>query len=190
MKENQVILKKRERFFLEDKFYLISKGSVSAYELFENGKYLPKGGKFKEGDLIGNFFSIQKGNFILPEISVEIIALEDETILEEFKFDPEEVLANSSNFEKIIFQLLKENLFKLFYQLYDKKRYILSVLKFYANEKGEISKEYIRFENFTMSKSQFYSLYAELKREKYIIEKKSQIFLSLEKVESFILLDE
>ena len=28
MKENQVILKKRERFFLEDKFYLISKGSV------------------------------------------------------------------------------------------------------------------------------------------------------------------
>ena len=28
MKENQVVLKKRERFFLEDKFYLISKGSI------------------------------------------------------------------------------------------------------------------------------------------------------------------
>ena len=87
MKENQVILKKRERFFLEDKFYLISKGSVSAYDLFENGKYLPKGGKFKEGDLIGNFFLIQKNNLLLPEISVEIIALEEETILEEFKFE-------------------------------------------------------------------------------------------------------
>lgn len=189
MKENQVILKKKERFFLEDKFYLISKGSVSAYDLFENGKYLPKGGKFKEGDLIGNFFLIQKNNLLLPEISVEIIALEEETILEEFKFEID-IFSKGSSFEKIIFQLIKENLFKLFYQLYDKKRYILSVLKFYANEKGVLSKEHIRFENFTMSKSQFYSLYAELKKEKYIIEKKSQIFLDLGRIKEFIMMDE
>lgn len=86
--------------------------------------------------------------------------------------------------------MIKENLFKLFYQLYDKKRYILSVLKFYANEKGVLSKEHIRFENFTMSKSQFYSLYAELKKEKYIIEKKSQIFLDLGRIKEFIMMDE
>lgn len=189
MDEKKVILKKRERFFLEDKFYLVLKGSVSAYDLFENGKYLPKGGKFKEGDLIGNFFLIQKNNLLLPEISVEIIALEEETILEEFKFEID-IFSKGSSFEKIIFQLIRENLFKMFYQLYDKKRYILSVLKFYADEKGALSKEHIRFENFTMSKSQFYSLYAELKKEKYVIEKKSQIFLNSEKIKEFIMMDE
>lgn len=189
MEKNRIVLKKKERIFIDNRFYIILKGSILAYDIFQNGKYLPKGGKFKEGDIIGNFFSLKINNLSLPEVSVEGVALEDDTILEEFKFNPE-VFFSSTGVEKILFQLIKENLFKLFYQLYDKKRYILSVLRFYTDKSGKLSKEYVRFENFAISKSQFYSLLTELKKDKFILEKDNELFLNLKKVEKYLLMNE
>lgn len=184
--KKKIILNKKERYFLYNKFFLISSGSVSAYEIFENGKYLPKSGKLKSGDIIGNFFyHFLPPEFNLPEIEVEVIALEDNTILEEFSFDINEISENF-HLNKLIFQLIQENIFRLFYHLYDKKRYILAVLKYYSNPSGVIFKDQIRTENFSMSKSQFYSLYNELKQDKLIIEEQHYIVLNLEKLDEYL----
>ena len=93
--------------------------------------------------------------------------MEDNTIIEEFKFEKRTLITNLE-FSKIISQLLKENIFKLFYHLYDKKGYLLAILKFYADEKGILLKEQLHYENFLMSKSLFYNVYTDLKDEKYI----------------------
>lgn len=184
--KKKIILSKKERYFLYNRFFLITSGSVSAYEIFENGKYLPKFGKLKTGDIIGNYFHhFMPTEFNFPEIEIEVVALEDNTVLEEFNFDFNQI-SNNFHLNKLISQLIQENLFKLFYHLYDKKRYILAVLKYYSNSSGTIFKDQIRIENFSMSKSQFYSLYNELKNDKLIIEEQHLILLNLEKIDSYL----
>lgn len=182
---NKIILNKKERYFLEDKFYIVTSGSVCAYDIFENGKYIPKEACFKKGEIVGNFFEIYPSeNLVLPEMEVEIIAIEDNTIIEEFKFE-KRVLVNNLEFSKIVTQLLKENIFKLFYHLYDKKGYLLALLKFYANDQGVLLKEQLHYENFLISKSLFYNVYTELKEEKYIREIDKNIKLNLNKIDKY-----
>lgn len=183
----RIILKKKERYFLKNKFYIIIDGIVGVYEIFENGKSLPKETFFKKGEIVGNFFQTFNGkNLVLPEIEVEIVAMEENTILEEFKFEAKN---SSTNFElnKIIFQLIKENIFKIFYHFYDKKGYLLAILKFNTDDRGIISKEKLHYENFLMSKSQFYNIYNSLKDEKDIIEDNDIIKLNLKKVDKYFL---
>lgn len=181
----KVVLNKKERYFLEGKFYIVTNGSLCAYDIFENGKYIPKEACFKAGEIVGNFFEIfPNKNLVLPEMEVEIMAMEDNTIIEEFKFEKRTLITNLE-FSKIISQLLKENIFKLFYHLYDKKGYLLAILKFYADEKGILLKEQLHYENFLMSKSLFYNVYTDLKDEKYIKEVNKNIKLNLNKIDKY-----
>ena len=81
----KVVLNKKERYFLEGKFYIVTSGSLCAYDIFENGKYIPREACFKAGEIVGNFFEIfPNKNLVLPEMEVEIMAMEDNTIIEEF----------------------------------------------------------------------------------------------------------
>lgn len=181
----RVVLKKKERYFLNEKFYIIIQGSVNVYDIFANGKYIPKETAFKKGEIIGNFLrTFQTKSLLLPESEVEIIAIEDDTIIEEFNFHSKSFDLNME-LNRIIFQLLRENIFKLFYHFYDKKGYFLAILKFGADEKGRISKEKLRYENFLMSKSQFYNIYNSLKMEKYIFETGKEIKLNTEKIDKY-----
>lgn len=183
----KIVLRKKERYFLSNKFYLVINGSVCAYDIFENGKVIPKEACFKAGEIIGNFFQCFPSEYLplpLPDTEVEIVAMEDNTIIEEFKFESKNISTNLG-LSKIIIQLLKENIFKLFYHLYDKKGYLLVILRFYANEKGVLLKEQIHYDNFLMSKSQFYNTYTLLKEEKYIKEEDKNIKLNLKKIEKY-----
>lgn len=184
----RVILKRKERYLLNGNFYKIIRGSVTAYDIFENGKSLPKDGCFKNGDFIGNFFGCfdQKDSLLFPETEVEIVALEDNTILENFTFSRKEI-GNNIVLEQLILRLARENIFKLFQYLYDKKGYILAVLKFSANDRGYVVPDYVHPENFNMSRSQFYSLYTKLKNDRYVIETKNSVQLDLEKVQDYFL---
>lgn len=181
-----IVLNKKERFFLSDKFYLILQGKVCVHDIFENGKSLPREACFKKGELVGNFFLyFPRKDLCLPDPEVEIVALEDNTIIEEFKFSPKDIVTNL-RLEKIILQLIKENAFKIFANLYDTKGYILAILRFYADENGILSKDFIHYENFSISKSQFYSLYNNLKKDEFFIENGKKVRLNLEKINSYL----
>lgn len=183
----RIVLKKKERHLLSDKFYLIINGTICAYDIFENGKCIPKEVCLKKGEVIGNFFQCfptEKLPLPIPETEVEIVAIEDNTIIEEFNFDSKIISANLG-LEKIINQLLKDSIFKIFYHLYDKKGYLLAILKFYASSKGVLLKEQIHYENFLMSRSQFYNIYTNLKNEKYIKEIDRNIYLDLKKIDQY-----
>lgn len=89
-------------------------------------------------------------------------------------------------FEKIITQLIKKSTIKFLQNIYDPKGYILSVLKLYANDQGSIVKTEVSYENFNMSKSQYYLKLKELKEEKYIEEKNHLWKLNLEKIDNYL----
>lgn len=183
---NIISLDKQQRYFLDGKFFLVKKGRIIARDILENGKIITNENYLIEGDLIGNFFTLlPRRDLFIPEIEIEIEALENNTILEEFKFSSEEIFCNVYS-EKVVIQLIKKSIFKFFYQLYDTKGYILAVLKLYPNNRTFISKKEIHYENFNISKSQFYLIYSKLKKENFIIESNNKIFLNLDKVNSYL----
>ena len=113
---------------------MITKGKVITKDILASGKIISNENCLREGELIGNFFNISSNsNLKLPEIDIEVEALE-ETTLEEFKF----------------------------------------------------SKKEISYENFNISKSQFYLIYSKLKKEKYVTEDKNIIKLDIEKINEYL----
>lgn len=183
---NIISLDKQQRYFLDGKFFLVKKGRIIARDILENGKIITNENYLVEGDLIGNFFILlPKSDLFIPEIEIEIEALEDNTILEEFKFFSETIFSNIY-LEKVVIQLIKKSMFKFFYQLYNTKGYILAILKIYLNNRNFILKKEIHYENFNISKSQFYLIYSKLKKENFITESNNKIFLNLDKVNAYL----
>lgn len=178
-------LSPHEKFYLDDKFFLVKKGKVIAKDILANGKVISNENCLREGELIGNFFNFLNCDSIsIPSIDIEVEALEN-SILEEFKFSEIDIL-NNIVFEKILSQLIKKSTIKFLSHLYDKKGYILAVLKLYANSKGIIPKKEIRYENFNIGRSQFYAIYSNLKEEKFLNEDKNIIYLNLDKINIFL----
>lgn len=181
----KVDLSSNEKYYLDGRFFLITKGKVITKDILASGKIISNENCLREGELVGNFFNISSNfNVNLPEIDVEVEALE-ETTLEEFKFSKKDILKNTV-FEKMLSQLIKKSIIKFLYQLYDSKGYILAILKLYANSDNEIPKKEISYENFNISKSQFYLIYSKLKKENYIIEEKNLVKLNIEKINEYL----
>ena len=105
--------------------------------------------------------------------------------LEEFSFNYDSITA-FPGFEQLFEHLIRENIFRLFYHLYDKKGYVLSVLKFYSNSEGVLLKDKISYEYFNISKSQFYSTISELKKDSFIFEKNKKLVLNLKKISTYL----
>ena len=181
-----ITLNKKDRYFLDGKFFLVKKGKLISRDILETGKIITNENCLKEGELIGNFFEfLPENNLMIPEVDIEVEALEDGTILEEFNFSSSDVLKNVY-LEKIITQLIKKSMIKFFYQLYDTKGYIMAILKLYADNNGKIFKHEINYENFNISRSQFYLIYANLKKEKFIFERESVVSLDLNKINDYL----
>ncbi|MEG0235846.1 MAG: hypothetical protein RR523_04755 [Cetobacterium sp.] len=178
-------LNPREKYYLDGKFFLIRKGKVITKDILPNGKIISNENCLREGEIIGNFFNFLKCEYLsVPEIDIEVEALE-KSILEEFNFSQLDIVGNVI-FEKMLSQLIKKSTIKFLYQLYDKKGYILAILKLYANSEGRIPKKEINYENFNISKSQFYALFSKLKQEKFLEEEKNEIILDVNKIDSFL----
>lgn len=146
-------------------------GKVRSWDILENGKNVINENIFKKGEIIGNFFNcLSKDIKILgPEVGIE-------TELEEIDIPLKDLIKNSY-LEKIINHLIRTNFIKFLYQLYDTKGYILAILKFYADGDEKLLKTELKYENFSISKSQFYLVYSKLKEEKYIKEREKSIFV-------------
>lgn len=183
---NMIFLNKNDRHYLDGKFYIIKKGKIITRDILENGKILTYENYLTSGEIIGNFFSfLTLKDIYIPDIDIEVEALEDDTVLEEFNFNSN-ILTDDNFISKIITHLAKKTLIKFFYQLYDTQGYILSILKLYNNDTGFISKKEINYENFNISKSQFYLVLSKLKKEKYILDDSDGIYLNLKKIDTYL----
>lgn len=181
-----ITLNKRDRYYLDGKFYIVKKGKAITRDILENGKVVTNENCLSSGEIIGNFFKLTNSTDIyIPEIEVEVEALEDNTILERLEFNPNQ-LKSHAFFSKIVDQLVKKSLIKFFYQLYDTQGYILAILKLYNNDNGFILKKDITYENFNISRSQFYLILAKLKKEKYVLEVNDSIYLNLKKIDLYL----
>lgn len=153
--------------------------------MLPNGKIVVHEHYFVEGEVIGNFFNlIKEENLKLPNVEIEIEALRDSE-LEEFYF-LQNVIYENTVFEKIITQLIKKTIIKFFENIYGPKGYMLAMFKLYANEKLEVEKTEISYENFNMSKSQYYLKLGELKKEGYLEEKKNIFRLNIQKISKYL----
>ena len=182
-----IFLEKGERYFLNNKFYLIKKGKISSKDILENGRIIANEDFLRTGEIIGNFFNfLPKKRITFPEIEIEIEAVENSVILEEIKFPSGNSLSNGY-LEKMLECLIKKAAIKFFYQLYDTKGYILAILKLYLNGNEFIKKEEIRYENFNISKSQFYLIFSALKKERFVLTINRKVFLDEKKIDSYLI---
>ena len=83
-------------------------------------------------------------------------------------------------------QLSKRNILRYYQTMYDTIGYILTLLKFYADEEGSIHKKVIKWEKFNLGRSQFYYLYKKLKDENFIDERSEHIKLKFHKVNRYL----
>lgn len=190
MYQKVVILEKGEIFFLDGKFFLIREGRVISRAILPNGRVISHENCFREGELVGNFFGFLENQLLdsrllVPEIEIQIEVLENETVLEEISLTSRDI-AQYKYLEIMIIQLIKTSLIKSLHLLYDSKRYILAVLKLHANEKGVILKNEVKYDNFNISRSQFYLLYSNLKKEEFIVEDRQFVKLNIKKVDKFL----
>lgn len=178
-------IKKGEYYFLDDKFFLVKKGRVLTRDILISGRAIPNEHFVKEGELVGNFFKFIKNDFsLLPELSIEIEALED-SYLEEFNFSFNEILENEI-LEKILLQLVKKSILRSLEHIYDTKGYMLSVMKLYANAQNEINKKELNYKNFNIGKSQYYYILSKLKEDEYITDEKKVLRLDLVKIDNYL----
>lgn len=181
----KVNLKQNEKLFLGNKFFIIKQGKVIEKKLLENGEIITNENYIKSGEIIGNFFLLTEIDYFqLPNIEIEIESLEP-VILEEIKISKEDI---STNFilKKLFSQLIKQSIIKFLSHFYDTQRFILSLLKLNSDLNGIILKKNIKYENFNISKSQYYLLLSNMKKAKLFTEDNNKILLDLKKVEKYL----
>lgn len=178
----EISLKKDEKLFLGNKFYLIKKGSILLKKILENGKVISYENILKKDEIIGDFFTLSEINFlILPEIEIEIEALE-ETLIEEIEISKNE-LNNNPIFKKLLNQLIKQCIIKFISYVCDPVKILLILLKINSDSNGVVEKKNVSYENLNMSRTQYYSILTLLKKENLLKEEKKKIILNLKKID-------
>lgn len=179
--EIQIILKNHERYSLhKDEIFLVKKGKIISKNIAANGKIVCNNLCLEKGEILMNYFYFLEN--VELEIEVEIEALE-ESILERINLNEKK----GDIFEKILYQLIRKGIAELKYHLYNTKGYILMMMKVYANEKGVLKKKDVKAEHFNIGRTQFFKVYKELKKEKFLEEKGQYIYLDLVKIDDYLI---
>lgn len=174
-------LRKNEKFFLENRFYLIKRGSILLKKILENGTVISCENILKKDEIIGNFLTLSEANFLkLPEVEIEIEALE-ETIIEEVEISKIELNKNPI-LKRLLNQLIKQYIIKFIPYICDSMKLLLILLKINSDSNGIVDKKNIGYENLNMSRTRYYSILSIIKKEKFIKEDKKKIFLNLKKI--------
>lgn len=178
----EITLEKNEKLFLENKFYIIKKGSVLLKKILENGKIISYENILRSDELVGNFLTLSEINFlILPEVGVEIEALEVTTI-EEIDISKNEINKNPI-FKRLLNQLIKQYVIKFISHSCEPMKVLLILLKINSDLNGVVDKKNIGYENLNMSRGQYYSMLSIIRKEELIKEENKTIILDLKKVD-------
>lgn len=173
-----IILREGNSLILDSQFFLVKKGKGFIRVIFENGQVYNC--TFHNGDIVGDFFSIHRpsflDNFHLP-FHFEIMTISEFTELE--LLDIKYVNDNFCN--QFVSQLLRQNFINIIHFLLPKQlSFLLTLID--ISENGVVNQECLTYENFHMSKSSFYSIYSQMKKEKILSEGKNRILLNMARV--------
>lgn len=172
-----IILRESNSLILDSQFFLVKRGRGFIRVIFENGQVYNCA--FHSGDIVGNFFSFHKPNFLdnfqLP-FHFEIVTISEFTELELLDLN----YVNDNFINQFVIQLLRQNFINIVHFLLPKQlSFLLTLLD--ISENGIVNKECLTYENFHMSKSSFYSIYSQMKKEKILSEGKNSILLNMAK---------
>lgn len=185
----EVHLEKNEKLFLGNKFFIVKKGKVIVKNLLENGDIIVNESYVQVGEIIGNLFLLTEINYLkLPNIEIEIESLE-KVILEEINISKKEIFSNLI-LKKVFSQLIKQYIIKFLSHAYDAQRFILSLLRLNCDLNGIILKENINYEYFNISKSQYYLVLSNIKKQNLIKEDNKKFILDLKKIDKILSLNE
>lgn len=179
----ELLLKKNQKKYVEDKFYLIKKGKILTKDIFPNGKYVVNENYLKKGDIIGNllnFYNLKDEN-IEKNSELEIKALEN-SILEEINFSLNKIDIVGNVME----QLTRKVRSRLIFHKYSKEGYILAAMLSYGGEEGVIKKSDITYEDFNMSRSQFYLIFSKLKKDNFFTLENNSYILNKDKIYEYL----
>ncbi len=178
----EINLAEGEILILDSNFFVIKKGEVILRYIFEDGKSICFEFPLIPNDVSGNFFSLfSQTSPFYNDVTLEIQA-NKESHIKIFKFDLTKI--DNELLNRLILQLSKQLIIKLWFQLYPKEAFVLLMLRIYSQKYNTIYKKYITYEVFNISKSQFYLIYSNLKKQKFIVEKSKFIELQqLSKIE-------
>lgn len=193
MIKSSLKLKKYESIYLEDdKVYTILSGKILARDIFSNGKILNNEIPLSKGDLIGNFFKIcEVYEDISKNLAIEIEALEEaELIISEGKVLCENLENDMFGMlRNLIEQMLKKHLITIYHHTYSKKGYMLAVLLLHSSRDGILSKDLLNYENFNLSRSQFFSIMSELKSDLLLQKTTKGVIINKTKAEKYLELE-
>lgn len=162
----KIFLKKHETMYIETNIYIINQGSIVLKQIFEDGQLFTIPKYFIEGDIIGNFFYLDSKIDVLSYY-IEIFALNN-VILEEVLNIK---LVKESIYQKIISHLLNIIAIEISRNLKNKKEFLLDILRKLSIVDEITQKKLINPSIVNFSKSQYYLLITQLKKEKKIQEK-------------------
>ncbi|MGL4510066.1 hypothetical protein [Cetobacterium sp.] len=191
--KNDISLKSKDTLFLDDsKIYSIISGKIIVREVFSNGKVVNSEVPLSSGDIVGNFFNIY-GLYknITKGLAVEIEAIEDTIINELNKTETYEKIKKFSSglVGNLMEQMLKKQLINICHHIYSKKGYILAVLLMHSKDSEYISKDLLNHEVFNLSRSQFFMVISELKKEGILEKKQDKVKVDKKRAEKFLELE-
>lgn len=181
----KIVMQSYEKISLsEKKIFTLKEGKIILKSIAPNGKIINNNMCLKKGEILFNCFNLFEDEEKLEvEIEIEIEALE-KTELEEMIISNE---MKENIYQSMLFQLMKKSILEFQYQLYNTKGYILVTLKNYACERGKLNKKSINPEYFNVGKTQFYKVYKEIKKEKFVVEEKGIVCLNIPKIDEYLL---
>ena len=178
----EIQLEKNEKLLLGEKFFMVKKGKVIVRKLLENGDIIVNESYIQSGEIIGNFFLLTEIDYLeLPSIEIEIESL-NKVILEEIKISREEIF-NNFILKKLFSQLIKQYIIKFLSHAYDTQKFILSLLRINCDLNGVILKKNINYEYFNISRSQYYLVLSNIKKQNLFKEDNKKIILDLKKID-------
>ena len=168
-----ITLNKGEDFYIENKCYVIINGKGIIKYITPNGKTTVNESILKTNDILYNSLSISNSlineyNF-LKNIETLFKAFEI-TILKEIKFD--KLLK-----DKLLLQISYYYTLKELHLIMTTTEYILITLKRYSCN-NIIDKTIILYDDFNISRSQFYLIIQNLKKENILIENNNNYILN------------
>lgn len=168
-----ITLSKGKDFYIENKCYLILKGKGILKYVSSNGKTVVNESVLKKDDVLYNIIFIDN-NFINEHNSLKEI----ETLFKAFEITIlKEIELNKLYKERLLLQISYYYILKELHLLVTTTEYLLITLKRYSYN-NIIDKTVIIYDDFNISRSQFYLIIQSLKKNKLLIEKNNNYILN------------
>lgn len=168
-----ITLNKGKEFYIENKCYLILKGKGILKYIASTGKVVVNESVLKTDDVLYNIIFINE-NFISEHNSLK----EAETLFKAFETTVlKEIELDKLYKEKLLLQISYYYILKELHLLITTTEYLLITLKRYSYN-NIIDKTVIVYDDFNISRSQFYLIMQSFKKNKLLIEKNNNYILN------------